>query len=377
MNNQSITQHSKYIKHNTRHKVQLQHSCQMRAAYNLGGVTGHNLLKMFPQYSKSAIYVHVNKPLFGEVAVDKRKRNIGRKKNLSLQDERKVKRSLMGLRKSAGSFTSKSIQTDSGVNHVSNRTIRRCLNRGGYYYLQSRKKGLLLKTDLTKRLQFCHKVRRLKITQQFWREGISFYLDGKGFEYKTNPRGAARCPSTREWRQKGEGLRVDCVAKGKKEGCTNANFMVAIAYNHGAVICKQYFGPITGEKFAGIIHSEFKNAFKNSENPKGKRFLMDGCPRQNSKIAKKAMAEVGGVLFAIPARSPDLNPIENFFHLVARRLRLQAVTRNIIRESFDEFSTRVINCILNFSVQEINKIIDSMDKRIGLVISSKGQRIKY
>ena len=87
--------------------------------------------------------------------------------------------------------------------------------------------------------------------------------------------------------------------------------------------------------------------------------------------------EFGGVLFAIPARSPDLNPIENFFHLVARRLQLQAVTKNIIRESFDEFSTRVINCIFNFSVQEINKIIDSMDKRIRLVISSKGQRIKY
>ena len=201
-----------------------------------------------------------------------------------MQDERKVKRSLMGLRKSAGSFTSRSIQTDSGVNHVCNRTIRRCLNRRGYYYLQSRKKGLLLKTDLTKRLKFCHKVRRLKITQQFWREGISFYLDGKGFEYKTNPQGAGRCPSAREF---------------------------------------------------------------------------------------------GGVLFAIPARSPDLNPIENFFHLVARRLQLQAVTKNIIRESFDEFSTRVINCIFNFSVQEINKIIDSMDKQTGLVISSKGQRIKY
>ena len=80
MNNQSITQRSKYMKNSTRNKVQLQHSCQMRAAYNLGGVTGNNLLKMFPQYSKSAVYVHVKKPLFGEVPVDKRKTNIGRKK---------------------------------------------------------------------------------------------------------------------------------------------------------------------------------------------------------------------------------------------------------------------------------------------------------
>ena len=377
MKKKKKTQHTKNTKHYTRKQVKLLHSCQMRAAYTLGGVTGKYLLKMFPQYSKSAIYVHAKKPLCGEVTVDKRKSNVGRKKKLTLQDERKVKRSLMGLRKSAGSFTSRSIQADSGVNHVSNRTIRRSLNRAGYYYLQSRKKGLLLQKDLRNRLKFCRKIRRLKLSQQFWREGISVYLDGKGFEYKTNPQGAARCPSSREWRQKGEGLSVDCVAKGKKEGSVNANFMVAIGYNHGAVICKQYFGPITGEKFAGIIRSDFKRAFKNSENPKGKRFLMDGCPRQNSKIAKKAFAAVGGVLFPIPARSPDLNPIENFFHLVGRRLQLQAVTKDIIRESFEDFSTRVINCILNFSVQEIDKIIDSMDKRIGLVISSKGQRIKY
>ena len=362
---------------NKRNKVKIEHSCQIRTLYSLGGVKGKKLLKMFPQYSKSAIYMHCKKPLNGDVPFDKRKVNPGRKKMLTVRDERKIIRTVGVLRKSVGSFTSKGVHSESGVSHVCNRTVRRCLNRAGYHYLQSRKKGLLLRKDLTKRLQFCRKIRRLKLKQQFWREGLSFYLDGKGFEFKTNPQGQARCPSSREWRQRGEGLDVDCVAKGKKEGSVNANFMVAIGYKKGAVICKQYFGPITGEKFVTVINSEFKRAFENSVNPKTKRFLMDGCPRQNAKICKTAIENMGGTIFPIPARSPDLNLIENFFNLVNRRLQLEAVNKNITCESFDEFSKRVINCVFNFPVAEIDKIIGSMDKRIGLVISRRGQRIKY
>ena len=44
------------------------------------------------------------------------------------------------------------------------------------------------------------------------------YLDGKGFVYKCNPIGQARAPKARAWRKKGEGLDLNCTAKGKKEG---------------------------------------------------------------------------------------------------------------------------------------------------------------
>ena len=47
----------------------------------------------------------------------------------------------------------------------------------------------------------------------------------------------------------------------------------------------------------------------------GRLFLQDGDPCQNSGMAKEAMLRVNATLFPIPPRSPDLNPIENFFHL--------------------------------------------------------------
>ena len=43
----------------------------------------------------------------------------------------------------------------------------------------------------------------------------------------------------------------------------------------------------------------------------------------------KAINETGATLFAIPPRSPDLNPIENLFHVVKSELEDQAITTAI------------------------------------------------
>ena len=117
--------------------------------------------------------------------------------------------------------------------------------------------------------------------------------------------------------------------------------MVAIAYGKGVVLCEQWEGTITGEKFAAIVKRCFRKAFRNSANPKGKLFLMDGCRRQNSRAAMHAIEKVGAKVFKIPARSPDLNPIENFFNNVTMKLNNDAIQKQITREGIHEFSLRV------------------------------------
>ena len=123
-------------------------------------------------------------------------------------------------------------------------------------------------------------------------------------------------------------VQVYCT-KGKKEGGINVNFMVAISYGKGVVFCEQWGGPITRDKFAAIVRCCFKKAFRNSANPKAKRFLMDGCPRQNSKTAMHAIDRVDGKVFRIPARSPDLNPIEIFFNSVTIKLNNDAIDKKL------------------------------------------------
>ena len=59
-------------------------------------------------------------------------------------------------------------------------------------------------------------------------------------------------------------------------------------------------------------------------------------------------------LLPIPPRSPDINPVENFFHLVKLQLKRQAIELNITKETYEEFSARVIRTILDFPAQTIN-----------------------
>ena len=82
-------------------------------------------------------------------------------------------------------------------------------------------------------------------------------------------------------------------------------------------------------------------------------------------------------LFKIPARSPDLNPIDNVFHLVGNQLRKDAIEKNISKETFEQFCWRIKKSLLNFSPAIISKIIESMNKRVDAIIVSKGERIKY
>lgn len=356
-------------------KISLEHSCQIRSAYQLAGYRGKQLLHLFPQYSKATIYRHAVKPINGDEIHDKRKNNKGRPTKLSSQDNRNIIRSIYKLRIQEGSFTSNRVQMESGVTNVCNKTVRRTMNKSGFRYLKSRKKGLLSLKDCRDRLRFCRNIRKDNLGQNFWNEKISFYLDGKGFEFKVNPLDQARAPSAREWRQSGEGLKMRCVAKGKKEGSRNANFMVAISHGKGVVLCEQYFGAITGEKFGEIVKRCFPDTFKTCE--KSKIFLMDGCPRQNSKTAMEAIRKVGGEVFSIPPRSPDLNPIENFFNLAQKELTKEVKSKQITKQTFAQFSERVKKFLLNYPSKEIDKIIASMNKRIGLVIKGKGQRTKY
>lgn len=352
------------------------HSADMASLHQKANVKIKEICKMFPQYSQATIYRHAKREIGADPPINRSKFNKGRPPKLSEGDKRNLSRSVRRLRGSHGTFSSMNIQVEAGLERkVSNRTVRRALNNLGYNYLNTRKKGLMKNTDFAKRVKFCRNIKKRNLDINFWRKGISFYLDGTGFEYKTNPFESARTPKSKEWRKTNEGLTY--TQKGKKEGVVNTNFMVAISYNKGVVLCSHYEGQITGSKMANIVLEDFEEALASSNGPKVKRFLMDGCPRQSSKVAFRAYDTVGAKVMILPPRSPDLNPIENFFHLIKILLKKEAIAKNITAETIGEFNTRVKDNLRRFPVNTINKIIDSMPKRIDMVLKAKGRRIKY
>ncbi len=73
--------------------------------------------------------------------------------------------------------------------------------------------------------------------------------------------------------KRGEGLKFRCTAKGRKEGSTNVNFMVGIAHNKGIVLCEQWDGRITGEKFACNCEVLFQESASQFREPKGQAHI--------------------------------------------------------------------------------------------------------
>ena len=181
------------------------------------------------------------------------------------------------LRREIGNcFTSRKIKTEAGVSHISNRTVRQYLNKHGYCFRHSRKKGLVTAKGRLNHVKFARKVLS-RPTSEFWTEGISFYVDGVGFVHKTKPNDQARNHGSMAYRLKREGLIVS--SKGKK-GVSGkvANFFVAISYGKGVVLCEQYLEQLNGENFSNFVRKYFPAAFKKSANPKGMLFLQDGDP---------------------------------------------------------------------------------------------------
>ena len=83
-------------------------------------------------------------------------------------------------------YNVKPVRPDNETYEKWHRHLANELTKAGYGFRQSRRKGLLKKQDLRERLKFCRKIKKHKLGQEFWNEGIwnegiSLYLDGKEF----------------------------------------------------------------------------------------------------------------------------------------------------------------------------------------------------
>ena len=116
-----------------------------------------------------------------------------------------------------------------------------------------------------------------------------------------------------------EGLK--CTSKGSKNlpgGCT-LHLLVGISHSTGVVFAEEY-EKLNGLWFAQFAHRTLQKVLMDCALVKIKEkllFLMDNNQRQRSAIAKNVLHEIGASVVEITPRSPDLNPIENFFTILS------------------------------------------------------------
>ena len=224
-----------------------------------------------------------------------------------------------------------------GIRHVTDRTVRRLLNRNGYFFLQARKKGLMSLTDKDRRVEFARKMQG-EYSPSVWRDYVVFHLDGVSFVYKTNPLDQARAPKGRVWRKRSEGLTQGCLAKGSNSGTGGrvAKFMVVISHSKGVVVYERY-EKMDGNYFASFIDQHFNTMYKRSCKGLSRLWLQDGDPSQNSNAAREAMARCHSELLKIPLRSPDLNPNRTYFTLSLKSWRRMRLKKTLLVNHMNSF----------------------------------------
>ena len=302
----------------------------------------------------------------------------GRPQILSARDRGRFLRKFKSLREENPNITVGLVAMECELHQVSIRTLSRILNESGYKYVRPRRKGILTASDKKKRVAYAAKALK-NTTPRFWTDDVLLYLDAVSFTHKRNPYQAALAPAGRVWRTRGEGLEL--TAKGSKDlpGGNVCHFVVGICFGAGAVVVEEYT-KMNGRYFSEFIESTLHRALINRAAATGKEkllFVQDNDPSQNSAKANESLKTIGAEVVKIPPRSPDLNPIENFFHNEKRKLRQDALDKKLVYEDLSAFKRRIIETICTYDKNIIDKTISSMHNRLIQIIKSNGCRTKY
>ncbi len=100
-------------------------------------------------------------------------------------------------------------------------------------------------------------------------------------------------------------------------------------------------------------------------------FQQDLAPAHTAKGTKSWFNDHGVTVLDWPANSPDLNPIENLWGIVKRKMR------DTRPNNADDLKAAIKETWASIPPQQCHKLITSMPRRIEAVIEAKGAPTKY
>lgn len=238
---------------------------------------------------------------------------------------------------------------------IRERTVRKTLSNMSYSRKKPRNVPMLSKKHLMMRLKFAQQNLNRDWTKVLFSDESFVQLFSNNISY---------------WTKKG-GVRENPQVKDR----TKVMFWGAFSINK---ISKLEFidGIMTGKVYKGILEKHVIPALQGSNRGSRTRkngliFQQDNDPKHTCKLVKEYLKEAGVEVLEWPSCSPDLNPIENLWSIIKRKVYLR------FPKNKSQLKEYLIEEWENIKPKTLVNLVESMKKRCQLIIKNNGKRISY
>lgn len=278
----------------------------------------------------------------------------GRSRATTSTDDRQIKIFIKKNPKATAREVRSATQLDVSLSTIKRRAIEAGLNT----YRVTKKPFV---SEKNRKLRLCFAHAHKNWSQQQWRNVLwsdesKFNLRGSDCKsYVRRPRGTKYNPkyTTATVKHGGGNIMV--------WGCFSGNGIGPI---------KRIEGTMTAVGYSNIL-SNVMLPYAEWNMPLAWTFQHDNDPKHSSRLVKSWLMDNKVRVMSWPAQSPDLNPIENMWMMMKRKIGKK------IFKNGAELYTEVEKEWNNISPDYINKLIESMPKRCQAVIRSNGYATKY
>lgn len=283
----------------------------------------------------------------------------GRPSKVSAQDERFIVRSIAKNPKVSASQIASDLSA-TRESSISDRTVRRILNKKGYKSCTARRKPYISAANQEKRCEFAAKY--IHAPENFW-TNVIFSDESKFTVFASDGH-------QKVWRKPNTALQPNHLNVTVKHGggkvlvwgCFSASGVGSLVFIDGIMTAESYIAILQKHLHSSAekMGIQQKFLFYHDNDPKHKAFktrewLLYNCPR----------------VLATPPQSPDCNPIEHVWDYLERQVRKTPITSHThLKQRLEEEWAKI-------PLSYLQNLVASMPRRLKAVLEAQGLQTKY
>ncbi|EIE85840.1 hypothetical protein RO3G_10550 [Rhizopus delemar RA 99-880] len=291
----------------------------------------------------------------------------GRPKLLSNRDDQYLVR-LVTVKGQENAVEARNMLENDLQKVVSAQTVRRSLRRSGLTSFVKPQKPLLSEVNRRKRLDWA--LNHVDWTIEHWKRVIwsdetkvnRFGSDGKVYSWKQPNEKLKRRHVTQTVKHGGGSLMVwSCIS------WYGVGYIVDVGKNMDKSV---YLSVLQDD----LVKSMADYCEENDLRMADFEFMQDNDPKHKSKIVSERLSKQDFTTMECPPQFPDLNPIENMWNILKKRLFKQY---DCPPASMDELWTRTFETWHEITEKECQNYIETMPQRCIDIIENKGIWINF